>query len=308
LTPHPYGARELPYTARHVPYQLRKQLPIWPEGKRLAVLVYVAPEQWMWDRNEVFPPSIVRTAPGEKLPSLSSQSAITYAFEVGLPRMADIMAEVGQPFSIYTNATVAGQHPEALRGLAAAGHHIEAHGFSQGRPMTTMDAAGQAADIELSTAELERLTGQRPRGWIGPGAMATPETLRLLADHDYTFNADLQDDDLPYFMDFGDKTMVEIPYRMVGNINDVFFTLSNKSPADAWAHLTGAFDAALEVARDTPLLFIYGTHPHVSGRPEYARIFRNFLQLALGTPEAWLTTYRDVADWWIDSFANGYGE
>lgn len=304
----PYGERALPYTAHHVPYEQRKHLEIWPDGKRLAVLVYVAPEQWMWDRTEVFPPSIVRTAPGEKAPSLSSQSAISYGFEVGLPRMNDVLVEIGQPFTIYTNATVAGRHPDALRELAAAGHQIEGHGFSQGRPMTTLEPAEQAQDIRRSTEELERVTGQRPQGWIGPGAMATPETLRLLAEHDYLFNGDLQDDDLPYFIDFGDRRMVEIPYRMVGNINDVFFTLSNKSPAEVWTHLKGAFDAAVEVSRSTPLLFIYGTHPHVSGRPEYARIFREFLHLALDMPEVWLTTYRDVATWWTKSFADGYDD
>lgn len=306
--PRNFGSSAVPYSVRRLGYQERKHLSVWPEGKRMALLVYCAPEQWMWDRNEPFPPSPVRVSPGEPLPSFSSRTAVEYGFEVGLPRMCDILAERELSLTMWTNGNVAGQYPDLMKWVASQGHEIEAHGFSEGRPLSTMSRAQQHDDVAATTAILEEVIGSRPRGWIGPGAMATTDTVEVIVEHGYSFHSDLQDDELPYFIDLNGGSLVEIPYRMVGNLNDLWLLTSHyRSLSDAYRHLVESLDASYEAAATTPLTFIYGTHPYVSGRPDFAQVFRDFLDYAMSKDEIWVTTFRSVADWWTTEFGDGYG-
>ena len=306
MGPTEYGAPDLPYAVRRVPYEKRKTLDIWPDGKRMALLVYLATEQWQWDIHEAFMTTVVRVAPGETVPSLSTRTAITYGMEVGMPRVMDVLESRGVSLTIISNATTVGQHPETMREALRRGHHVEGHGYSQGRPMTVLSPEDQAFDIARATTEIEKILGERPQGWIGPGAMVTTSAMSALAAAGYGWNGDLQDDDLPYFVDFPEATMVEIPYRMIGNINDVFFTNAQKSPAQAREHLFSAFDESLEQAQHTPMHFVYGIHAHVSGRPEWAKLLGDFLDHALSRDDVWVATYRDVAAWWRHRFGDGY--
>ena len=70
---------------------------------------------------------------------------------------------------------------------------------------------------------LERATGKRPRGWLGPGLTETWETPDILAEEGYDYVADWVLDDQPVWLKTRNKPILNIPYTQ--ECNDVAMML-----------------------------------------------------------------------------------
>jgi peptidoglycan/xylan/chitin deacetylase (PgdA/CDA1 family) len=238
--------------------------------------------------------------PGETVPSLSAETAVQYGFNVGLPRLRDIFTRAGVKVTFGTTGNAAERHPEIIRELADLGHEIAAHGYSEGTPPVFQTREEQKAGIEKTLAALESVTGKRPRGWWSPGALCNEDTIDLLAEQGLLYHGDLQDDELPYFIDIKGRTIVEMPYNMVGNINDYrIFINHRRSVEENLAYLISTFEAYFAQAKETPMMMIVGTHPFVSGRAEAAAVLSQFLDHLISRSELWITTYGEAAEWWF---------
>jgi uncharacterized small protein (DUF1192 family) len=108
-----------------------------------------------------------------------------------VPRVLKFLAErkltitffiVGQDAALDKNA-------EALRSLAEAGHEIGNHSFNH-EPWLHLYSESEIEN-ELATAEqhIERVTGQRTRGFRGPGFSLSPTVLRVLKRREYLYDA-----------------------------------------------------------------------------------------------------------------------
>jgi peptidoglycan/xylan/chitin deacetylase (PgdA/CDA1 family) len=272
----------------------------------MAVYLYIAPEEWLWGEKENHFPSGTRQVPSEPKPSLSTRSAVKYGYDIGLRRLRDIFAERDVKVTLWVGGAAAEQHPDILRELADLGHEISAHSYSQGKPLSLMGRDEQRETIRRTRDILMKVTGQRPLGWIGPGAVCNEDTIELLAEEGYVYHADLQDDELPYFIDTGSRTLVEIPYRFVGNFNDFVVGPPVRSVNETIDYLKAGFDAYYREAAVRPVQFNFGTHPFVSGRPDTAYVLAQFIDYVRSHDDVWLATYREIADWWTQQFAAGY--
>lgn len=89
---------------------------------------------------------------------------------------------VGQDAALEKNAA-------ALRALADDGHEIGNHSFNH-EPWLHLYSE-QQLDEELARAEesIERVTGQKPVGFRGPGFSLSQKTLRVLARRGYLYDA-----------------------------------------------------------------------------------------------------------------------
>lgn len=297
------GPAPLPYSVRRLSYDERKGLDIWPNGARMAVLVYTCPEEWNWSQMEPLQPIGTFMLPGEKVPSLSSRTAVQYGFQVGLKRLRDVMRHHDLKLTLGTTGNAAERHGELIGDLAKLGHEVAAHGYSEGTPPVFLSREQQIEDIDKTVAVIKAVTGAAPRGWWSPGALCDTNTVELLAERGFLYHGDLQDDELPYFVGVGANTLVEIPYNMVGNINDYFvFVNSRRGIDENLAYLTSTFDAYYRQAEETPLYLIWGTHPFVSGRPDTAYVFSRFIEHMQRHDDVWFATYTQVAEWWHHRF------
>jgi allantoinase len=301
------------FRASRIPYENRKGASLWPGKARMAVLVYTAVEQWEWGTDGPLRPQGTYSSTRGAAPTLSTESAVDYGFNVGLPRLREIYREFGMKVTLWTNANAIERFPSIVGGLVEDGHELGAHGYSESATMGALAPLEREESVRRSISTIESFTGKRPRGWLGPGAEVTPDLLELLAKLDFDYHGDLQDDELPYFLHVGDATMVEIPYRMAGNVNDLPVLIRNPRPVrDAIEYLTQAFDAYYAAAATHPLIFNLGTHPYVSGRPEGARIFRSVLEHIHSHSDVWVTNYGEMATWWREQFGglvpNGGGD
>jgi peptidoglycan/xylan/chitin deacetylase (PgdA/CDA1 family) len=296
-----------PFGRSRIPFVERQGLQLFPDGKRLAMLVYTAPEEWQWDTLEPFlPPGSVRFE-GESVPSISVRSAIDYGFYVGLHRFRELFNEYGLKTTLWTNGNTVEQHRDIIELLVSEGHELGGHSYSEGMPMASLTTADKQESIRRSFALIEEVTGKPPAGWLGPGAIADEETIKLLVQAGIRYTGDLNDDELPYFLHVDGRTVVSIPYRSIGNLNDLSLATAlrgtPKSVPQYREHFLSAFQAYHDEAQRRPLIVNFGTHPHVSGRPDNIVAFRALIEEACSHDDVWLCTYSELADWWTEQFS-----
>lgn len=293
----------------YIPYRERAGRIKWPGDARVAIAVYLGVEEWghetMVKYNGV-PPLAPRLYPGQTEPDLGITTVMEYGYRVGIYRLVDIFDELGLKVSLLTSGMVAERHPELLKTLAAQGYEVIAHAYDQSRYLVHLDRSEQREDIENTVTLLEKATGVRPEGWGSPGTRQTEETMELLAEAGFLYHMGLHDDELPYLIRIGQRTLIEIPYRIGGDSGDPndMFMYSEIAPrvgSEAFEYMKIYFDARYEEGAKIPQFFTISAHPFVSGRPDRAKILRQFLRYVRGFPDVWIARVGDVAKWWRDN-------
>lgn len=299
----------LPWHERHISFDKRKGLKVWPNGARMAFLTYCALEQRDWNGPRIINFYMGKTPISRSLPKtpLDVRTQAKYGWEIGVLRIRDILQEEGIKFTFLVTGSYAEDYPEITKQLAELGYEINAHTYSYSITTPELTREEQKEDIRKTMQILQQVTGKKPVGWLSQGASCDENTIALMAEEGFLYNADLQDDELPYFIDISGKTFVEIPYRMLGNLNDyALINPQQMSLSDVLENLKYSFDACYREAAKRPLHFNFGTHPYVIGRADNAWVFQEFIRYVKSYPDVWITTYQDMAEWWMKQFNNGY--
>jgi allantoinase len=287
----------------YVPFHARRGLPVWPDGKTLAVAIYLAVEEWNEDPgadytflNPMWPPLL----PHMTRPDLAIRSSIQYGHRVGVWRIAEILDRHSVKVSIVANGLTAERHPAILRALVAKGYDLVAHGYDQSRLFTQLSREEQANDIDRCVKVFEDATGVRLRGFCPPGGRQYQITLDLMAERDFAFHMGLHDDELPYLLHFGKRTMVEVPYRLTnsGEINDCWMYDPPRVADEAMRYCRAIIDARYRDSAIRPQLLVIGTHSDVMGRPDRAETLSEVIGYLKTLPNVWLTTMGGLADRW----------
>lgn len=282
------------------PLYERKSKIALPNGARMMIYFYASVELWDWDSSKAPPPMVAPPIGAPTKPDLATTSGIEYGFNVGIWRLMNIWKANQLLLTISVSGLAAERYPELVKTLAREGHEIAAHGYHQGSVFPVMDRERQQADIRRSLEILEKTTGQRPVGWVGPGARANETTIELLAEERLLYCCEYQDDELPYHLKIGNNHLVIVPFRFDGNPTDLrlFNPNASRDPAEAFRYLKRVFDFHYKAAASAPLVFYYGVHPFVSGRPERAEVLDIFIKYVKGFPDVWISTRRGIAEWY----------
>lgn len=117
------------------------------------------------------------------------------SFPSYLPQLAGLVLERLERHGLTLTFFVVGQdaalprNREALGALASAGHSIGNHSFHH-EPWLHLYRGEQIADeIDRAAEQIEEATGKRPRGFRGPGFSLSRETVRVLIDRGYLYDA-----------------------------------------------------------------------------------------------------------------------
>jgi peptidoglycan/xylan/chitin deacetylase (PgdA/CDA1 family) len=144
------------------------------------------------------------------------------------------------------------------------------------------------------TAELiEKAIGRRPVGWINPRGTPGPNTARLLAEEGYEWHGDTLNDDLPYVVRFGSRSIVAIPGTM--EVNDLPLAMKHGQPPGVYVD---NFREWLDYARkrEKGACKIDPTvHAHVFGRPAGMWAFERVMEIAKKSKDVWIGTRAEVA-------------
>src|SRR5258708_30372789 len=168
----------------------------WPADKPLALSVSVMLEGWADDGGPGIGPMGNPLKAG--VLDLQARSWAEYGPKVGAWRLLEILERLKVRSVFYVTGILAERYPDLMRAIAAAGHEIAAHGWSQHIIPSYQSAEEEAHDLGRCTAILEKAAGQRPMGWLSPRCTPSPRTSELLAKSGFDWHADFFDSDLPY--------------------------------------------------------------------------------------------------------------
>lgn len=260
----------------------------WPKGEKMAFTTNLALEAFRYRAFGI----------GGAKPGVADQFSLSYGEyggRVGIYRLMDFMDEFGIKCSCSTNGRAAELYPEAVRALAQEGHELVGHGWENDiRP----DASGVRDEIVQVTEAIERNSGQRPVGWVGPGSAGSAEVFQILAENGYVWNGDLGNDDLPYVMDTGKGLLVEMPRINLFHNDLATWLMSKGSPEIIWEMFRNTFDQLYrEALRGAPKAIEITLHAHIAGRPTLIPTIRKCVEYARQHGDIWFPKKREVADW-----------
>ena len=279
-----------------IPYQLSNQRkPITgPDGKSLIVHIVVNIENWQYERG--MPRKILPAPHGvEKVPDVPNFSWAEYGMRCGMPRILRLLDERGLPASASINAGVIDAYPACAEAILSAGWEFIGHGIHQ---RAVQDQDDEEELIKLATEKIERFTGVKPRGWLGPGLQETFKTPDLLKKTGYDYVCDWILDDLPCWMETQHGPMVAMPYSL--DINDsVIYAVEKHSSAEMYQRVRDAVEALSDELADRPYVMTLALHPHLIGASHRIGYLARMLDLLQGLDYTVFMKGGDICDWYI---------
>lgn len=287
-----------PFEEIRIPYRERAGKIRWPNNGPLCVHVYLTTE---WSSNQ--PLNNPKAKYKRDLSTESEQDQ--YTFTVGVYRGIELLDKFGIKASIFPNAGMVERYPDLYRELHKKGHEIVARSYDQGVPTPDLSPIEEQQEIQRCTAVVEKVIGERPVGWINPGAKCTDKTPEILADAGYIWHGDLKGDDLPYGIKTKNgKKIVVIPHRtMTSNDNAVF--RNQPSVLEAFNFIKESFDAFYKTGREKfPISMTYGIHPMQSCTPDRIQVHERAFEYMLKFKDVWFARYVDMAEHWMKNYMN----
>src|SRR5262249_34550020 len=141
---------------------------------------------------------------------VSAMSMLRYGPEIAVPRVVELYKRFGMKQTFFLPAWCMERYPAAVETILEGGHEIAHHGYLHEHP-NAMPLAKERYWLERASEVIVRMTGRKPRGIRVPTYKFSINTLDLLAEHGFEYDASLMGDDIPYILS-GDKgTVVELP-------------------------------------------------------------------------------------------------
>lgn len=269
-----------------------------PGDARVAITVQLALEAWAGTNttgNALGSP-LSAEAIARGVPDYATISSQEYGGRTGIWRILSVLKELGVHAACSTSTLVAERWPDAVKALAAEGHEIVGHGYSQDRAMSSMDEAEDFDVVSGSVKTFQEVAGQRPVGWSSHGSRRGSHTVLNMLKCGYTYTNDFRDADLPYVVaTLGDRKLVSLP--RTDEINDMFLIRRTGNPPGAYVeYFKRAFDRLYKEGQTTPKVLTCVAHATLIGRPWGASALAECIEYAQSFPGVWIATRREVAE------------
>ena len=282
-----------------IPYRARKGKVKFPNDARVAALVFVSLDYFV-------APPVERPDALFKVDFWELSETSEYNFSIGGWRALEVLEKHGIKSTVFANGFGLTKYPAIHKEYHRRGHEIAAHGWDSRKGMVMYTPQQEAECIRATTDKVSEVIGVRPQGWLSPQVQCTERTIKLLADAGYTWHADLRDDDIPYGLKVGDKTLIEIPFRTM-TTDDIGIWGDGRSrigfdPPAAAEYFKEVLDLYIETGEDYPLLLVFGIHPYTGCIPDRVRAIDQILQQLKSHPKVWLVQYKSLADYWKKNY------
>ena len=233
-----------------------------PGGARLVFWTIVNYE--VWDIAKPMARQVLPAPAGQALiPDVPNWSWHEYGMRVGAWRFFDLYARLGIRPTLAINARVCEDYPRVAEEAKRNGWEFMGHSYEQG---PIHKEADQAAMIERSLSVIERFTGTRPVGWLGPGLTQTLDTPELLASAGIKYIGDWVYDDEPTTIRTANGPLVTLPYSV--ELNDIpMMIVQHHEGEHLFRRATDQFDRLYAEGKDRAKIMALAIHPYISGQP-----------------------------------------
>ncbi|MFE0424244.1 polysaccharide deacetylase family protein [Streptomyces sp. NPDC058953] len=261
----------------------------WPGGARVAFYVGLNIEHYRLDRpsTSTFPGTAGLT------PDPLNYGWRDYGPRVGIWRVIESLDRYGVRASALLNSAAGERYPQIVEAGRARDWAWLAHGRDNSTFQAGMEPEEERRYLTEVVESIERTTGQRPRGWMGPALTETFQTPGLLAELGLKYVLDWTNDDQPYRLNV--PGMISVPYSV--ELNDIgLFVSKGISGPDFVRIVRDQLDQLYEDATpDSGRVMALALHPFVIGQPFRSRYLDQALEYVVNHPGVWVTTSDEIA-------------
>ncbi len=264
-----------------------------PNGARVVVWPIINVENWEIEQPMA---RTVLSPPGGNavVPDLPNWAWHEYGMRVGFWRLKAALDRFDVKATLSINASVCEHCPRLAGAARDAGWEFMAHGFVQ-TPMGLLE--DQRAAIRETIATIERFTGRRPRGWLGPGLTETLETPDILAEEGIEYVADWVLDDQPCELRTRTGTLYTIPYTV--ELNDIpMMMIQHHKASELLDRTMDQFERLYAEGAENARVMAIAVHPYITGVPHRIAYYEEILERLAGRPGVVFWTGEQILDWY----------
>jgi peptidoglycan/xylan/chitin deacetylase (PgdA/CDA1 family) len=233
-----------------------------PGDARLAFWTIVNYE--VWDIGRPMPRQVLPAPTGVPLlPDVPHWSWHEYGMRVGAWRFFELYERLGIRPTLAINARTCEDYTRVAEEAKRLRWEFMGHAYDQ---IPIHKVEDQAAMINRSMDILERFTGRRPVGWLGPGLTQTLETPELLVSAGVKYIGDWVYDDEPTVIRTAKGPLVTLPYTV--EINDIGIMIVQHHESEYLAkRAIDQFDRLYAEGKSRAKIMALAIHPYISGQP-----------------------------------------
>jgi peptidoglycan/xylan/chitin deacetylase (PgdA/CDA1 family) len=269
---------------------LSKRKPVqWPNGARIALWVTVS-LQWFPLDQQGKPFKAVGSLQ-TAYPDLRHYTLRDYGSRVGIFRIMKALEKHGIRASAPVNAAVAARYPSLVQEVAAQGWELIGHGLD----MDSLHYEGMADEAAAVSRSLQIL-GKfgKVRGWLSPAKSESHQTLDLLAQAGIEYVCDWVNDDMPYPMQAGGRTLYAMPHS--NDIEDATTLIAMHQDEDELREQwLDQFDV---LYKEGGRIMVLPLHSWVIGHPYRIGTLETVLQHIMSRGDVWPATGAEILDAW----------
>jgi allantoinase len=273
-----------------------------PGGARVVLWTIVNLE--VWDIRKPMARQVLPAPTGQPLlPDVPNWSWHEYGMRVGVWRFFDLYRRLGIRPTLSINARVCEDYPRVAGEAKDAGWEFMGHSWEQG---PIHKEADQRAMINRSLDALEKFTGRRPLGWLGPGLTQTYETPEHLAEAGIKYIGDWVYDDEPTVIRTAEGPLVTLPYT--AELNDIPMMIVQHHESDHLLKRTiESFDRLYEEGRERAKIVAVAIHPYISGQPFRIKYLEQIYEYANRHAGVLHWNGAEILDWYLAATGAGAG-
>lgn len=266
----------------------------WPNGARLILSISMQFEAGGEPAEGADSPfSGTPLPPGT--PDLPAQTWFQYGYREGVPRLLDLWDKHGVKVTSHMVGAAVLKNPALAKEIVRRGHEAAAHGMDW-KPQFGLGRAEELAFVRAGVEAVEKITGQRPRGYNCNWLRRSPNTLSVLQELGFRYHIDDLSRDEPFIVPVDGKDFAVVPYTL--HCNDIVLIEGRHfSSRQFYEQLKDEFDQLYAEAGSRRRMMSISTHDRIGGRPAVVKALDDFLAYALAKPGVAAARKDQIAEW-----------
>jgi peptidoglycan/xylan/chitin deacetylase (PgdA/CDA1 family) len=266
----------------------------WPNGARLVLSISMQFEAGGEPDEGADSPFSGNPLPAGT-PDLPARTWFQYGYREGVPRLLDLWDKHGVKVTSHMVGTAVLKSPALAREIVKRGHEAAAHGMSW-KPQVSMSRAQELAFVREGVEAVEKITGQRPRGYNCNWLRRSTNTLSVLQELGFQYHIDDLSRDEPFIVPVDGKDFAVVPYTL--HCNDIVLIEGRHfSSRQFFEQLKDEFDQLYAEAGSRRRMMSISTHDRIGGRPAVVKALDDFLTYALAKPGVASARKDQIATW-----------
>lgn len=260
----------------------------WPGGARVAAYIGLNIEHFLLDR----PSTSLWPGTADLVPDALNYGWRDYGVRVGIWRTIESLDRHGIRASALLNSAVADHYPQIIEAGRVRNWAWLAHGRTNSILQTGMGRDEERRFLSDIVDTIATATGQRPRGWMGPGLTETFHTPSLLAELGLSYLLDWTNDDQPYRLNV--PGMLSVPYSV--ELNDLLLFGKGVTGPEFVQIVKDQYEQLHADSAHSGRVMALALHPFVIGQPFRHKYLDEALEYLAAQPDIWLTTSDEIAE------------